>query len=131
MPLAELAWDEHNPGLTVSPITAREEAARTALSQPHVYAVGTHMGCGCPFAFEPDWNQPTAADLAEFQDNRPNFVQLNEYLEVALRAGASVELYNAWDFWLEPLDRNDLGASDLMAEHFVFQDRQHYTLVSG
>jgi hypothetical protein len=131
VPLRELAWSEHSPGLTVRQITDREDAVGTSLGQPYVYEVGTHIGCGCPFAFEPDWSRPNADELDEFQTNRPNFLQLREYLERALRAGASMELYNADEFWLEPLGRNNIRASDLTAGRFVFRERQHYTLVDG
>lgn len=104
---------------------------RSSLCQPHVYSLGTQVGCGCPFAFEPDWTALTEADVQEFQRNRVNFIQLHQYLEAIRPLGAVIELYNADEFWLEPLNSRDFRASELLTERFVFDERQHYTLVTS
>ncbi|MBB5362490.1 hypothetical protein HNQ08_001585 [Deinococcus humi] len=95
-----------------------------------MYSIGSHLGCGGPFAFELDWTAPTQADLQEFQTNRVNFIQLFDYLEAVRHLSASIELYNADEFWFEPLRRSDFRASNLISERFVFEERQHYSLVS-
>lgn len=72
-------------------------------------------------------NAATDAELAAFRENRRTFEPLRASLEAALRSGAVGELYDAAEFWLEPLERVNLRAEDLTRERFVFDERRHCT----
>ncbi|WP_425146897.1 hypothetical protein [Deinococcus sp.] len=124
--LPELAFNEQAPGLHIWPLLPSERNAAEWLTLPYMYSVGTHIGCGCPFVFVPEWDALSDDDLEEFDENRPNFTQLAGYLASALQQGAHLELYNADEDWISPLTSATLHIETLLRARFVFDERQFF-----
>ena len=69
-PLPALAWKEESPGVYATDEHDGDLAAvRNWLTKPFVHDAGSHIGCACPFTYEPDWENRTEADLREWNDN--------------------------------------------------------------
>jgi hypothetical protein len=90
-PLPSLAWDEARPAFHVAELPEADEPVRGQFSEPHVYAVGSHEGCGCGFQYgqyDGSDDDPAARDSRR---------RLAAYLAVALQHQSAVELYACWD----------------------------------
>jgi hypothetical protein len=96
------------------------EIVRKWLTKPHIYDIGSHMGCACPFADDSGWDNPTEEDLK----NREDFRQLAAYLEIAVAVAGPIELYNADEYWNPPEHRRAISIQDLLGDRFVFEERE-------
>lgn len=103
-------------------------AIRPWVIKPFVYDVGSHIGCACPYCFEPNWDDPTTEELQEWNENREDFRKLLAYLRSAIQLAGPVEVFNGWEYWLPPLEVRSVSIQDLMGEKFVFDERQLLTV---
>jgi hypothetical protein len=126
-PLPLVAGNEI-PGLTVTEEADPRQVPNGVFTKPHIYHLGSHLGCSCPYCFEPDWNQPTEDELREWNDNREDFRQLVAYLDAALAISRPLELYNGEDYWLPPLIRRTILLDVVKAQRFVFHEREFLTV---
>jgi hypothetical protein len=128
-PLPTLAWNEESPCVYVTEASDPELAAvRHWLTKPFIYDIGSHLGCGCPFSCEPNWDNPSEDDLREWSENRRDFGQLATYLEGAIALAGPVEVYNGFDYWEPPLQRRSISIRDLRGDRFVFDERELVTV---
>ena len=122
-----LDWRDDNPAFHVTPVPDREVSVVGQFTKPHVYYVGSHEQCGCGFEYdEDDYGEP---------DQRAAAVRsvdaLRSYLEAALRATASLELYACWDGdWALPAEhRTVLDVSQIGGPAFAVAERTLATVV--
>lgn len=86
-----VVWDEASPGFHVRKLEPHEAPIRHVLSRAHVYYAGSHLGCGCGFAYGKT-HPHEVADPLEDEQGRASVGRLREYIERELEA-ADLELY--------------------------------------
>ena len=125
LPLPPLPWEDDNPGVFILKSSECENV--DCLTKPHVGQIGSHDGCGCPFAFEL-WDDPSDPpndeEIQEWNRNRQDFRQLTAYLEQVITETCHVEIYSGRDYWLPPLSRREVALDTLKGERFVFKERE-------
>lgn len=94
-PAPLVPWDPNSPAFNVSALSAREEKVRTHFTKPHVYYIGSHEHCGCPFnsSGENDIEPYPPLDSDTLQ-SRASFVTLVANL---LQHTPDIQLYACWD----------------------------------
>lgn len=99
-PLPLVPWIEEAPAFHVTLLgnEAGAEEVRSHLSLPHVYDLGSFMGCGCGFIPLPD-----DEDAAE---RRACLEALVAYLEAAQRDGIALQLYVTETGSHHPIERH-------------------------
>ncbi|GGO40210.1 hypothetical protein [Deinococcus humi] len=128
-PLPLLPAREEELEFYVTELKDREKSVLEWFSEPNAYFIGSYSGCSCPFECEYDWDDPDPDELEDIAKGRRDFSLLASYLRQAVQEGAKLQLYNAWDYWLPPVQVMDLKIDSLMQERFVFSDRQLYHVV--
>ncbi len=122
-PLPTIAWDPDNRQLNVMQLKGeREENVRSHFSKPHVYYVGSHLGCGCGFSYgqHPDFEKEEEAGEA-----RTCVADLSAYLKSAIAAAGPVELYACWsgDEGDSVQARREATYADIGGEAFWLEER--------
>ena len=92
-PLPTLPWNEQAPAFYVTALFGPEEAVRKQFTLPHVYYVGSGLGCGCHFIFESDQKK----DLEQMAEATRDRSDLVKFLSAALANQQSVQLFTCQD----------------------------------
>ena len=95
-PLDLIPWDLEDRKLNVSKITARDEVIRSRFTKPHVYYVGSHLGCGCGFFYESSLG-PEDDEKVVATEVKRSLEELKGYLRESLVRSQELELYVSWE----------------------------------
>ena len=123
-PLPLIDWNENERAFNVTELNKFEKSVESQFNVPHVYYVGSHLGCGCGFLKE----YKVEEELAQTNNN---YLQLNAYLQKARETGAQVQLYSCWDGdqSAKPEFRDQIELNHLLEASFEFKEKALYEVL--
>lgn len=116
-----VAWDRHAPAFYVEEVRARDRVVCRQFTLPHVYYVGSHMGCACGFF--------RGGEVGEELDQaQEDYRRLAEYLREAQKQGADLELFTCWegDQGRSPGYRETLTPTNLEDADYEFKYNEEF-----
>ncbi len=126
-----IAWNETAPAFHVTELSERDSVVRNQFTEPYVYYVGSHEGCGCGFQYG---QYPEFEQGEDRSQERASLDGLATYLSHQLSRVGTIQLYACWDgdqTAIPEHHRNLTPGSFRSEEEFYFLEKELSTVAEA